>query len=91
MHEQTLEDVLMPAQVRPPHAPGLVEMVEGAFDVLAAASQERLAVRPLDASAIPVDGACASGMVKQSRRPRSGSATYDRTARASRSIIVWLL
>ena len=36
-------------------------------------------------------GGCASGIFVQSRRPRSGSAMYERTATAARSIIVWLL
>ena len=40
--EQSFEDVGVPAQMRPPHAPGLVEMGVGAFEAFATLARIRL-------------------------------------------------
>ena len=52
------------AQVRPPHPAGLVEMGEGAFEQLAAVSQQPLAARAADAPTIGVDGVARVRLVR---------------------------
>ena len=52
--EQSFEDVGVPAQMRPPHAPGLVAMGVGSFEAVAALALQGSAPCAADASAIGV-------------------------------------
>src|SRR5262249_2384077 len=54
--QEAFEDVRMPAQVRPAHAAGIVDVRKGPLRVLPAPPQQPLAPRPTDAAAIAVDG-----------------------------------
>ena len=55
MHEQALQDVGMPAQMRPAHPPGLVEMRVGPFEQLAPLPQQPLPPGAPNPPAIGVD------------------------------------
>ena len=68
--EHPLQDVLMPAQVRAPEAPGVIQVGEGAFDVLATAPEQALAARAADAPSIAVD----RGLRLRRRRPGPSAA-----------------
>src|SRR5436309_189294 len=56
MNQHPLENVLVPAQMRPPHATGVVEMREGAFDPLAALPHQAAPAWPAQAPTIAIDG-----------------------------------
>ena len=58
--EQSFEDVGVPAQMRPPHAPGLVEMGVGAFEAFATLALQGSAPCAADAAAIGVHRVCVS-------------------------------
>ena len=64
--EQSFEDVGVPAQMRPPHAPGLVEMGVGAFEAFAPLALQGSAPCAADAAAI--------GVHRVSRRGRAPPA-----------------
>ena len=55
VHEQPLQNVRVAAEMRAPHAPGLVEMRVRAFQVLAPSPQQGQAPRAVDASTIRID------------------------------------
>ena len=74
VHEQPLEDVPMPAQMRAAQPTGVVEMREGALDRFAASPHELATADTAHATTIVVDDPWASGAVVHRRRPRSGSA-----------------
>ena len=91
MNQQAFQNVPVASQMRPSHPAGIVEMRERPFDQPAAPPHQAPAPRPPIRRRLAYTGVCASGCSVQSRWPRSGSATYDRTPTAARSTIVWLL
>src|SRR5438874_1978330 len=52
--KESFQDVVVPSQMRAPHATGLVEMRVRAFQSLAAAPLQGAATRPANASAVGV-------------------------------------
>ena len=89
MNQQTLEDIGVAAQMRAAHPTGVVEMCEGAFDPLASLTHQAPAARATKPPPIGIHTRVwAASSFDQSRRPRSGSATYDRRPTASSSIII---
>ena len=83
VNQEALQDIAMPAQMRAPHPAGLVGVRERTLDALATSAHQALAAGAPNAPTIRIDD--------QSRRPRSGSATYDRTPTACRSTMTSLL
>ena len=62
--EQSFEDVGVPAQMRPPHAPGLVAMGVGSFEAVAALALQGSAPCASDASAIGVHRVSRRGLAR---------------------------
>ena len=91
MNQQPLQHVRLTAQMRTPHSARVIEMRERAFDRLAASAHQPPAAASANPPAIAIHRRLGVGSSDQSRRPRSGSAIYDRIPTASRSTIVWLL
>jgi hypothetical protein len=73
--QHSLENTFVSAQMRPPHAPGVVERGEGAFDSLAALPHQAGPRPPRMRRRLRYTGAWADGCFDQRRRPRSGSAS----------------
>lgn len=73
MEQQPFEDIVVTPQMDAPHAAGFEEMRKGALQPLASLTQQALASRAPNASAIAIHGAAGLGVLFQLRRPRSGS------------------
>ena len=56
VHQQSLPNVGVPAQVHPAQAAGLIEMSKGPFQAFAAKPQQPLAPRAANAPSVPVHG-----------------------------------
>ena len=72
VHQEPLEDVLMPAQVRPPHRPGLKRVREGPFEQLPTRPEQCLATAPTDATAVGVHGVPFGRFVRPVAAPTVG-------------------
>ena len=90
VNQEALQDIPVTAQMRS-HTPGVIEMRERAFDPLAALAHQVPAASSPNPATIAIHQRLASGASDQSRRPRSGSATYERMPTALKSTIVCLL
>ena len=73
VHEQALQDVGMPAQMRPAHAPRFEQMGEGALDPFAAVPEQALPAGPRIRRRLAYTASRAAALPRQLRRPRSGS------------------
>lgn len=70
--QHSLENTFVSAQMRPPHAPGVVERGEGAFDSLAALPHQAGPAAPAHAPTIAIDGRLGRRVLRPAASPTVG-------------------
>jgi len=70
--QHSLENTFVSAQMRPPHAPGVVERGEGAFDSLAALPHQAAPAAPAQAPTIAIDGRLGRRVLRPAVSPTVG-------------------